>query len=73
MAVRVRAAGRVGCGVPTVRIYREVGVCVAGCAYGMLLSPAVGHTYAALRVHMHAVYLMHAVVMVKVSALVRSH
>ena len=40
----MRAASRVGYGVPTVRIYREVGVCVAGCAYGMLLAPAAGHT-----------------------------
>ena len=40
----LRAASRVGYGVPTVRIYREVGVCVAGCVYGMLPAPAARHT-----------------------------
>ena len=42
--VHVRAASRVGYGVPTVRIYREVGACVAGCVYGMLPAPAARHT-----------------------------
>ena len=71
--VRVRAAskpGRVWCTYRT-PIPGSGSVCNGVCLRHVT-GPRCG-AYAASRVHMHAVYLMHAVVMVKVSALVRSH